>query len=558
MTVLLFVCAGLSFLYSALCFIPTFGTAFWAFPLTLSFSSLYLLITWKFLAKSDRKNLAILKKILEYLPFVLFTAFIIRRAGTEDCSYILDLVTVAVWVSVSALSAFILFRLSEKRLARNFPDIPPLTETKKSIVVHLFEWIDALLQAACLVLLINLFIFQLYAIPSESMVPEFMVGDRVVVVKTPSGPKFPLSEIGFPRMRSYKRGDIVVFNNPHYNDTKEARVRSFTSQLVYMLTFTSVNINRDEFGAIKADPLVKRITGVPGEKLMMVDGVLYSKRAGDPDFSPIPEDAVWSAWNIASLPKSELAQVQRVPLSLESFSLLESVESTRANLDVSKAAEEARQLVVRFAALKRSKDTAGKVPDLFPKSRREFIYMFQSNDEITRILLTTNGGLLWFDNFMTAWTASPDRANIFDRQSFRLNLLLKLDFGRLVVRNAELFAANSTSDQFAGDIERNALLAEADTYREYMSNHDQRNMGEFPEGKDKYIPENCFFMMGDNRFNSLDMRHSYEVHLAPIDAYDSYSFVYRSILAPQYVPVSRILGSALFRFWPLSRAGVPE
>ena len=50
------------------------------------------------------------------------------------------------------------------------------------------------------------------------MVPEFMIGDRVVVIKTPSGPKFPLSEVGIPRMRSYSRGDIVIFSNPHRNN----------------------------------------------------------------------------------------------------------------------------------------------------------------------------------------------------------------------------------------------------------------------------------------------------------------------------------------------------
>ena len=36
-------------------------------------------------------------------------------------------------------------------------------------------------QAACLVLLIQLFFFQLYVIPSESMVPEFMVKDLSLI-----------------------------------------------------------------------------------------------------------------------------------------------------------------------------------------------------------------------------------------------------------------------------------------------------------------------------------------------------------------------------------------
>ena len=558
MTLSMYLCAAFSVLFSATCFLPAFGTGFWGFPLVLVYSVLYLVQVRLFLAGPDHRKLAFLRKTLEYLPFVLLTGFVIRRAGTDDGTFALDLASVLLWLLASAAAIVILHRLSDKRILTYVPDLPAAVIAKKTLAVQAFEWIDALVQAACLVLLINIFIFQLYAIPSESMVPEFMIGDRVVVVKTPSGPKFPLSDVGIPRMRSYARGDIVVFNNPHYNDTKEARVRSFTSQLVYMLTFTAVNINRDEYGAVKADPLVKRITGVPGEKLMLVDGVLYSKRTGESGFSPVAEDASWAAWNIAALPRSELALVKRIPLSEEGFSLLESVESKRANVDVGLAAVEARKLVERFAALKPVPDSVRTAPDLFPRTKREIVSMFQSNDEITRILLTTNGGLAWFDAFMTGWAASSARTNLFDERSLQLGLLLKLDFGRLVVRNAELMVANSTSAQFAGDSERNSLLSEAENYSNYLSVHDQRNMGEFPAGADEYIPENCYFMMGDNRFNSLDMRHSYEIRLTAIDPADPYSFIYRSNLAPRYVPVERILGSASFRFWPLSRAGVPE
>ncbi len=558
MTVTMYLCAAFSVLFSATCFIPAYGIGFWGFPVVILYSVFFLVQARVFLVDPDQRKLAFLRKTLEYLPFVLLTGFVIRRSGAEDGSFTLDLVSVLLWLLASGTAIFILHHLSDKRILRYVPNLPASVIVKKTLLVQVFEWADALVQAACLVLLINIFIFQLYAIPSESMVPEFMIGDRVVVLKTPSGPKFPLSDVGVPRMRAYKRGDIIVFNNPHYNDTKEARVRSFTSQLVYMLTFTAVNINRDEYGAIKADPLVKRITGVPGEKLMLVDGVLYSRRAGDSGFSPVTEDASWAAWNVAALPRSELSLVKRIPLSEEGFALLESVESKRANVDRTLAADEARKLVARFAELKPVPDSVKKAPDLFPRTKREIVSMFQSNDEITRILLTTNGGLAWFDAFMTAWTEAPSRANLFAERSFQFDLLLKLDFGRLVVRNAELMVANNTAAQFAADSERNSLLSEAETYSNYLSVHDQRNMGEFPAAPDEYIPENCYFMMGDNRFNSLDMRHSYEIRLAAIDPLDPYSFIYRSNLAPQYVSVDRILGSASFRFWPLSRAGVPE
>ncbi len=558
MFISLLICGVSAVLYSVTCFTAPLDIEFWGFPIALGYVALAIYQAFRTLRAKDRKSLAAFRKLLEYLPFVLLAAFIVRRAGEGDGSFLLDLSSVILWLIATVSSVYLLYRLADKRVTAWIPDLAVQETSKKSLAAQGLEWLDALVQAACLVLLINLFFFQLYAIPSESMVPEFMIGDRVVVVKTPSGPKFPLSDVGIPRMRSYKRGDIVIFSNPHYNDTKEARVRSFVSQLVYMLTFTGVNINVDEFGEVKADPLVKRVTGVPGEKLMLVDGVLYSKRAGDADFSPVNEDATWATWNLAALPRSELSQVKRIVLSAEAFQELESVESIRANLDPEAAAAECRELAARFAKLKGTADTVRKAPDLVSRANREIVTLFQNSAALTRTLLTTNGGSAWFTAFMTDWTEMPARKNLFDERARNVNLLLKLDFGRLVVRDAELFAANATADELVGDKELNALLADAQKYNFYMNQSDQRNMGEFPAGENEYIPENCYFMMGDNRFNSLDMRHSLVARLAEVDAHDPWSFVYRSNLEPQYVPVDKILGSANFRFWPLSRAGVPR
>jgi signal peptidase I len=555
MPVILYLCVVSAALFSATCFLPSLEIAFLGFPIALLFTGAFAVQTWRFLKAPDRKKLGALRKLLEYLPFALLAGFVFRRSGEADCSFAYDLVSVLLWLAASGLSVVNLVFLSEKRIEKRYPDIGPYDGKKKTLAVHGLEWIDALVQAACIVLLIDLFLFQLYAIPSESMVPQFMIGDRVIVPKVPPGPKFPLSDVGIPRMQSYKRGDIVVFSNPHYNDSKEARVRSFASQLVYKITFTLVNINRDEFGNVKADPLVKRVTGVPGEKLMLVDGVLYHRTKGQSDFTPVPEDQTWACWNLDALPMSEKSQVKAIMLSKEDFALMESIESTRANVDVAGLAKEANALVAKFAALKATRDTVTETPDLYPQAKREIVSLFQSNDDLTRTLLTTNGGLAWFRDFMTAWTKDTARANLFDTESFHINLLLKMDLGRLIVRNAELFAAGATDKEFAADVERNAIVGEANTYNFYMNLHDQRNMGEFPAG-DEYIPADNYFMMGDNRFNSLDMRHSYEYRLTPIDPADPFSFVHRSNLSPQYVPVSRILGTANIRFWPLTRVGL--
>ncbi len=558
MNVSLIVCASLAALFSATCFTPSFDGSFWAFPLSLLFVALVAIASFRFARRPERKRLSVLRKCLEYLPFVLFAAFVVRRSGADETGFILDLASVVLWLAVSVVDVTILARLSEKRVARLYPDLGPAVKPRWTVAAQILEWVDALLQAACLVLLINLFIFQLYAIPSESMVPEFMIGDRVIVLKTPSGPKFPLTDVGIPRMRSYKRGDIVVFSNPHYNDTKADRVKSFASQLVYMLTFTSVNINRDEMGNVKADPLVKRITGVPGEKLMLVDGVLYSRRAGDREFAPVADDARWAAWNLDVLPQSERALVKTIPMTKKDYDELLSIESMRANLDEAEAAGTCREIAARFERLKPVADTVTDPGDLFPLKERDYFDLFSKNDEVARKLLTTNGGAAWFRAFMTDWTRDPARENLYEREAFHVNLMMKIDLGYLILRDAELFAANATANQFDEDAIRVNLLSNANGYAFFMAYYDQRNMMEFPAGDGNFIPADSYFMMGDNRFNSLDMRHSYEKRRIAIDRKDPWSLAYVSYLAPQYVPVTRILGSAQFRFWPLSRAGKPE
>ena len=77
----------------------------------------------------------------------------------------------------------------------------------------------------------------------------------------------------------------------------------------------------------------------------------------------------------------------------------------------------------------------------------------------------------------------------------------------------------------------------------------------FPAEPEQYIPESCYFMMGDNRFNSTDMRHAYFFHLAPVDIHDEKAILFQSNSNPKYVSSEKILGTTVFRVFPFSRFG---
>ena len=88
-------------------------------------------------------------------------------------------------------------------------------------------------------LFILTFIFQDYEIPSGSMLPTILIGDHVAVDRStfePSSPWFP-----FIHHRAIRDGDIIVFIKP---------------------------------GEPKLT-LVKRVIGIPGDRIHLVNGVVY-------------------------------------------------------------------------------------------------------------------------------------------------------------------------------------------------------------------------------------------------------------------------------------------
>ena len=538
-----------------------------AFPMALAFSGIlaFLLYNKIFKETDGSKAMAVLK-LIQYLPYFLLICFILRRAGKNGTQYFLDLVTVLLWAVIFIISLILSNKMNEKhikKLTEGWNIKPEFKKPKGAgrIAYEVIDWLDALIWAIFTVMLFQIFVFQLYEIPSESMVPTFLIKDRVIVSKIDCGPKFPLTNIGLPDFRKYKRGQTIVLRNPHYSLDRKSEVKTVTSQLIYMLTFMTVNLNRDADGELKADPLVKRICGVPGEQLVMQDGKLYARTRGT-DFKEIELDNKFATWNLNDLQQGIKKKVQTFPLSASEYEQMISFEEYRRNYDLTVAEFRAKEIVRNLqlitsgeAAAKIKSSESFKAPSLFEYT------LFSTASETAYNIITKKDGLKWFSDFMTSWTASKNKErDLYSESNYRLNVMAKIAFGNIVLRTAELQLSKAGKESWSKDsvLSENYELAQKLNWY-IQSLLDERNMPLFPandeNGDPQYIPNNCYFMMGDNRFNSLDLRHSYEQTEKPLTPDDKNAITYYSMMAPQYVNKRYIIGKPVYRFWPATRRG---
>lgn len=144
-------------------------------------------------------------------------------------------------------------------------------------------WIDALVFAVVVILIINQYIFQLFVIPTPSMEKTMLVGDRVYVNKNayglevwPSGPKLNSSN------RVVQRDHIITFYNPEYE--KKGPVFDVAAQLLFSATFSLVQIDKNEDGTPAERLYVKRAAAMDGDTVKFVDGNIQIRPAGSDEF----------------------------------------------------------------------------------------------------------------------------------------------------------------------------------------------------------------------------------------------------------------------------------
>lgn len=178
------------------------------------------------------------------------------------------------------------------------------------------DWLDAIIFALIASTFIKAFFFESYVIPTSSMERSLMTGDYLFVSKLRYGPKVGQTPISFPlvhnilpltggesyvkwiqnpyrRMKGFsdvKRDDIVVFNFPH-GDTvlKGAPTDDY---------YTHVRLNGREYtnrvyGPVvvrpddKKDHYVKRCVAVAGDTLQIINGKVFVNRVAQQNYSGI-------------------------------------------------------------------------------------------------------------------------------------------------------------------------------------------------------------------------------------------------------------------------------
>jgi len=124
----------------------------------------------------------------------------------------------------------------------------------RSMEARVWEQVSTLLLAVAIALGIRAFVVEPFRIPSGSMLPTLLIGDHLFVNKFVYGPKVPFSEYRLPGLREPERGDVVVF-----------RVARNNAEI----------LPADRHPELPQDDFVKRIVGLPGDRIEVRGGRVY-------------------------------------------------------------------------------------------------------------------------------------------------------------------------------------------------------------------------------------------------------------------------------------------
>ena len=173
------------------------------------------------------------------------------------------------------------------------------------------DWLDAIIFAVVVVTFINIFFFQAFKIPSSSMESTLYTGDHLFVSKLAYGPRVPQTPLTIPfthnralghesystliqnkyrRLKGFgqvKRGDVVVFGFPNGDTVLSRRPADDYYAWVRVIGRQQAI---SQYGPLivrpsdKKDHYVKRCVAIHGDTLVVKDGLAVVNGVQEPDY----------------------------------------------------------------------------------------------------------------------------------------------------------------------------------------------------------------------------------------------------------------------------------
>ncbi len=402
----------------------------------------------------------------------------------------------------------------------------------RGFAAEVLSWVDAILWTIVFVIFINSLIFQLYQIPTESMVPEHYVGSRVLAVKTLYNPRIPLSLVDIPVTLGVNRFDQLVLDNPRHTLPRNQALKEFFDNALFMITFSAVQRPKiDINGDIVVEPLIKRLIGMPGEQIMMVDDVVYVRDSTDGEFRILEGDDSHALNFVTNLPVNT-RRIERITVSPLVREEMLRWDREKEELTGSYPGR-ANDITEELIALAEELSVPGDLPAVRSTPDFRFRGWFEISEDMLAeyavfALTDTRVFAEDFRDFMLAGTGNRGsrNASAFEISARRTNRLFKLKFARALLDMVDSMGNGGTS--FAPS------LAELNDYTgTYVQTYfDMRNFAPFPENE--VLSRREYFFMGDNRYGSLDSRHWDEggFRERALDSADPYSLRYASRIDP--------------------------
>ncbi len=343
----------------------------------------------------------------------------------------------------------------------------------------LLDWLDAIIFAVVFVTFINIFFFQAFKIPSSSMESSLLTGDHLFVSKLTFGPRIPQTPLTIPfthnvifgkesystliqneyrrlkGFRTVERGDYVVFGFP---DGDTVLTKAPADDYYAVCRFYGKEYAVKSYGPLivrpadKKDHYVKRCVAIHGDTLSVVNGRVYVNSQAQEVWP-----GVQTTYNVVTDgSRINLKTLEKLGLNLSELSFDESLPGypqmplTAAMLEQIKACANVRSV----------EEQVDVYPPDYPDSYL-MLFPFKEDFRWTR----DNYGPLWIPEAGATVRLDSHNIALYER----------------IIRVYEKNELKITSD---GHFIINGKETDEYTFK-----------------------QDYYFMMGDNRHNSLDSRY---------------------------------------------------